>query len=76
MNTMRAFFAKFQKDERGVTAIEYGLIAMAMAALLTAVFSDKSGISNQLINGYKNVGSQISSISGAVNTATDSMIEK
>ncbi|MCG3863569.1 Flp family type IVb pilin [Photobacterium sp. Ph5] len=40
MNAMRAFFAKFQKDERGVTAIEYGLIAIAMAALITAIFAN------------------------------------
>ncbi|MGV2987178.1 Flp family type IVb pilin [Vibrio sp. E150_011] len=29
----------FKNDERGVTAIEYGLIAVAMAVLLGAVFS-------------------------------------
>lgn len=28
----------FRKDEKGVTAIEYGLIAVAMAALVVAVF--------------------------------------
>ena len=29
------FLSKFKNDERGVTAIEYGLIAVAMAVLLT-----------------------------------------
>lgn len=28
----------FKKDERGVTAIEYGLIAVAMAAFVAVVF--------------------------------------
>ncbi len=33
----------FVKDERGVTAIEYGLIAVAMAVLISASFyGDKS----------------------------------
>ena len=35
------FLSKFKNDERGVTAIEYGLIAVAMAVLVTtAVGSD------------------------------------
>lgn len=29
------FFHSFKNDERGVTAIEYGLIAVAMAVLVT-----------------------------------------
>lgn len=33
----------FKNDQRGVTAIEYGLIAIAMAAFIVLVFSDKSG---------------------------------
>ncbi|WP_318446177.1 Flp family type IVb pilin [Photobacterium leiognathi] len=61
MNAMRAFFAKFQKDERGVTAIEYGLIAIAMAALLTVVFTKKDGLTNQLKNSFDTVKTSISS---------------
>ena len=35
---MRSVFTRFVKDERGTTAIEYGLIAAGLAvALLTAV---------------------------------------
>jgi pilus assembly protein Flp/PilA len=35
------FLSQFKNDERGVTAIEYGLIAVAMAVLVTtAVASD------------------------------------
>lgn len=33
----------FKNDQRGVTAIEYGLIAIAMAALIVVVFSQDSG---------------------------------
>ncbi|WP_305406414.1 Flp family type IVb pilin [Photobacterium leiognathi] len=66
MNAMRAFFAKFQKDERGVTAIEYGLIAIAMAALLTAVFTDDNGFIGKLKNGFDQVGNSISTSSEKV----------
>ena len=34
------FLSQFKNDERGVTAIEYGLIAVAMAALLLLATGD------------------------------------
>jgi pilus assembly protein Flp/PilA len=60
MNAMRAFFSKFQKDQRGVTAIEYGLIALAMAALITVAFStSQGGFISKLKAGFDNVGNSI-----------------
>ncbi|MDR9826112.1 Flp family type IVb pilin [Vibrio sp. FNV 38] len=39
------FLTEFKNDERGVTAIEYGLIGVAMAVALTAIFfSDTGGL--------------------------------
>ncbi|WP_318514704.1 Flp family type IVb pilin [Photobacterium leiognathi] len=70
MNTMRAFFAKFQKDERGVTAIEYGLIAMAMAALLTVVFAKDTGIRKSLENGFTNISTNISGASSTISATS------
>ncbi|MFA0085640.1 Flp family type IVb pilin [Vibrio sp. 10N.261.51.F12] len=35
---------EFKNDERGVTAIEYGLIAVATATALAAAFSGTDGI--------------------------------
>ncbi|WP_318502289.1 Flp family type IVb pilin [Photobacterium leiognathi] len=69
MNAMRAFFAKFQKDERGVTAIEYGLIAIAMATVVTVVFTQDGGITDKIVKGYSTVGSQLSTISSSVSSA-------
>ncbi|WP_318404227.1 Flp family type IVb pilin [Photobacterium leiognathi] len=63
MNAMRAFFAKFQKDERGVTAIEYGLIAIAMAALLTTVFTSSNSIPNRLQSAFSTVSKNINTVS-------------
>ncbi|AAK02939.1 Flp family type IVb pilin [Pasteurella multocida] len=34
----------FKKDERGVTAIEYGLIAVAVAVLIVAAFYGNDGL--------------------------------
>lgn len=60
MNAMRTFFSKFQKDERGVTAIEYGLIALAMAALLTVAFTGDNSFVKKLEAGYEKLGTTIS----------------
>ncbi|UAY78520.1 Flp family type IVb pilin [Pasteurella canis] len=52
--TTRAYIAatesirNFKKDERGVTAIEYGLIAVAVAVLIVAVFYGDAGFVKQL----------------------------
>ncbi|MGV1013497.1 MAG: Flp family type IVb pilin [Methyloceanibacter sp.] len=44
---MRSVFTRFAKDERGTTAIEYGLIAAGLAvALLTAVQAVGGSIDN------------------------------
>lgn len=36
-------FRSFKENQAGVTAIEYGLIAVAVAVLIVAVFYDKNG---------------------------------
>lgn len=74
MNAMRAFFAKFQKDQRGVTAIEYGLIAIAMAALLTVVFTGDKSIPKRLETAFSTVShniNQVSTVSGSSATFGD-----
>ncbi|HDR0614321.1 Flp family type IVb pilin [Pasteurella multocida] len=39
---------KFKNDERGVTAIEYGLIAVAVAVLIVAAFYGDDGLVKSL----------------------------
>jgi pilus assembly protein Flp/PilA len=36
---MKKFFRRFAREERGATAIEYGLIAGAMAIIIVAAFA-------------------------------------
>lgn len=38
----------FKENQNGVTAIEYGLIAVAVAALVAAVFYTKGGFIDEL----------------------------
>ncbi|HHE3586754.1 TPA: Flp family type IVb pilin [Pasteurella multocida] len=39
---------RFKNDERGVTAIEYGLIAVAVAVLIVAAFYGDDGLVKSL----------------------------
>jgi pilus assembly protein Flp/PilA len=52
---MKSLFARFVKDESGATAIEYGLIA--------------AGISVAIITVVKNVGTNLNTTFGKVETA-------
>lgn len=50
-----AFLYEFKNDERGVTAIEYGLIAAAMAAALAVVFGSNGTIIDPLKTIFEDV---------------------
>jgi pilus assembly protein Flp/PilA len=57
------FLTEFKNDERGVTAIEYGLIGVAMAVLLAAVFNTTDGgILGNLEDAYDAIATSISSV--------------
>lgn len=56
------FLSQFKKDERGVTAIEYGLIAVAMAVLVTTAVST-GGFIEKLEGAFTAVGDAISTAS-------------
>ncbi|MBE3666228.1 fimbrial protein [Vibrio navarrensis] len=38
----------FGKDERGVTAVEYAIIAVAISAIILAVFNEAGGLKEAL----------------------------
>ena len=62
-----AFLATYKNDERGVTAIEYGLIGVAMASLLAVVFSasDKTGLVGQLQIAFDAITTSIKTVTTA-----------
>ncbi|EHD23076.1 MULTISPECIES: Flp family type IVb pilin [Brenneria] len=49
MNNMKTKLRAFLRDESGVTAIEYGILAAAMAAAIGAIFGS-DGIFVQALN--------------------------
>ncbi|HDR1335357.1 pilus assembly protein Flp/PilA [Pasteurella multocida] len=51
----------FKKDERGVTAIEYGLIAVAVAVLIVAAFYGDSGLVKSLQTKFTELTTSVTS---------------
>jgi len=49
------FLATYKNDERGVTAIEYGLIGVAMATLLGAVFTTNGSLLTALKTAFTTI---------------------
>ena len=57
------FISQFKNDERGVTAIEYGLIGVAMAVLLAAAL-DSNGFIGELTKAFAKIATTISDSTG------------
>lgn len=56
----------FKENNEGVTAIEYGLIAVAVAVLIVAVFYNKTGFIAKLQAKFSDLTSVISNASTTV----------
>ena len=54
---------RFKQDERGVTAIEYGLIAVAVAVMIVAVFYSDTGFIKSLQSKFSGLAQTVSSAS-------------
>lgn len=63
-----AFLHTLKNDQRGVTAIEYAVVAVAIAGLVATIFSaaasdDQSTLAGALTNAFENIGEIIGSVS-------------
>ncbi len=55
-------FYQFKKDQRGVTAIEYGLIAVFIAAFIIVVFGDPNGFIESMKTKFGELTKSISAV--------------
>ncbi|MDP2573661.1 Flp family type IVb pilin [Vibrio penaeicida] len=51
---------KFKKDERGVTAIEYAIIAVAISGIVFTVFSGNNGLQGALEGAFGAIKTRLS----------------
>ncbi|MEZ9301340.1 Flp family type IVb pilin [Vibrio splendidus] len=56
------YLTPFKNDERGVTAIEYGLIAAAMAALLATAFYADGNFVGELESVFSNIATLLDGV--------------
>lgn len=56
-------FRSFKNNQQGVTAIEYGLIAVAVAVLIVAVFYNSDGFIAELKSKFSVLTSKVKSAS-------------
>ncbi|BDY04214.1 Flp family type IVb pilin [Ferrimonas sp. YFM] len=55
----QAALTTFKRDERGVTAIEYGLIGVAMAVILGVAFANDGAIFTSLKQAFGTIGTML-----------------
>ncbi|HHX8457799.1 TPA: Flp family type IVb pilin [Vibrio diabolicus] len=65
--TASNYLNNLRNDERGVTAIEYGLIAIAMATMLALVFYNTGSLVDELKIGFDKITSALNSANSANN---------
>ncbi|MBY8203626.1 Flp family type IVb pilin [Vibrio fluvialis] len=55
----RLLVESFAKDQRGVTAIEYAIIGVAISAIVLAVFSGNNGLKTALTDAMEAITTSI-----------------
>lgn len=60
MNVVTTKLKAFLQDESGVTAIEYGILAAAMAAAIGAIFGSDGVFVTALTDKFRQIADQIS----------------
>lgn len=58
----RLLLESFAKDQRGVTAIEYAIIGVAISAIVLAVFSQDGGLKDSLIGAVEKITKNIDDV--------------
>ncbi|AOK29919.1 MULTISPECIES: Flp family type IVb pilin [Burkholderia] len=56
---MKALIKRFLKDEAGVTAIEYGLIAGLLAVAIVAAVGGDTGLTGSLKDAFAGIARQV-----------------
>ncbi|MDE1515539.1 MULTISPECIES: Flp family type IVb pilin [Vibrio] len=62
----RLLVESFAQDQRGVTAIEYAIIGVAISAIVLAVFSGENGLKDALEGAVSSITKNINDASGIV----------
>ncbi|WP_392552787.1 Flp family type IVb pilin [Orbus wheelerorum] len=64
-NSIRKFVQKFVKNEAGVTAIEYAIVAAGVAAVVMVIFSNTGVVAQTLTNVFNSLSTKLTAVIGA-----------
>lgn len=64
VNPLRNLVQKFVKNEAGVTAIEYAIVAAGIAAVVMVIFSNNGVVSETLTNVFKSLSETLTKAVG------------
>ncbi|EKO3584539.1 Flp family type IVb pilin [Vibrio metschnikovii] len=62
----RLLLESFAKDQRGVTAIEYAIIGVAISAIVLAVFQGENGLQKALTDAMGKISTAITGADKAI----------
>ncbi len=68
---MTSHFRQFLRDESGVTAIEYGILAAAMAAAVSVIFGSDGAFITALREKFESIASDITDSGTDIKTTSN-----
>lgn len=64
MNMLKKYINKFVKNEDGVTAIEYAIVAAGVAAVVMIIFSNTGVVAQTLTNVFNALSTKLVNVIG------------
>lgn len=65
INSLKLYAKKFARNQEGVTAIEYAIVAAGVAAVVMVIFAGNGPVASMLNNTFNTLGSKLSNIINA-----------
>jgi pilus assembly protein Flp/PilA len=62
---MKAFMRRFAKDDSGISAVEYGLLAAGIVVGIWAIVGGETGIGGNLVNVFESVNEGLTEAAGS-----------
>lgn len=65
MNMLKKYINKFVKNEDGVTAIEYAIVAAGVAAVVMIIFANDGVVAQTLTNVFNTLSDRLTNVIGS-----------
>lgn len=62
INSLKLYAKKFARNQEGVTAIEYAIVAAGVAAVVMVIFASNGPVASMLNNTFGTLGNKLGNI--------------